>query len=270
MLPECPFSPRSPLDEESIGMEERGRSAAKGLFMFVGWFLIFVYFNFFTEDDAEPSDAANSVYVFGHVLVTFAVLLAIVYFLILYHDQRELEQRRGLQPEDLQRFGELMNQERHAQQARQVVHATGESQPLLAQVGNQQFPPSWLAEERRQLVKRHLFCRRLEHAESVTKLSEILEGKNNCEEERNERHLIIRTLERVETSVQHLMGHPPECAICLDHYEAGEIVCWAKVNCCSHIYHEDCIVRWLESHDECPLCRENLIVEDHEQRCNVC
>ena len=251
-------------------MEERGHSASKGLFMFVGWFLIFVYFIFFTEDDAEPPDAPNSVYVFGHVLGTFAVVLAIVYFLIVYHDQREREQRRGLQPEDLQLFGELMNQERHAHQAQQVVHATGESQPLLSQVNNQQFPPSGPAEERRQLVKRHLFRRRLEHAESVMKLSEDLEGTSNCEEERNERNLIVHTLQRVGTGVQHLMGHPPECAICLDHYEAGEIVCWAKVKGCSHIYHEDCIVRWLESHDECPLCRENLIVEVHEQLCNVC
>jgi hypothetical protein len=251
-------------------MEERGRSAAKGLFMFVGWLLIFVYFNFFTEDDAEPSDAANSVYLFGHVLGTFAIVLAIVYFLILYHDQREREQRRGLQPEDLQRFGELMNQERHAQKAQQVTHASEESQPLLAQVSDQQFPPSGPADERRQLVKRHLLCRRLEHAESVTTLSEILEGTDDFDEERNEGNVIARTLQRVETSVQHLMGHPPECAICLDHYEAGETVCWAKVRVCSHIYHEDCIVRWLESHDECPLCRENLIVEDPEQGCNVC
>jgi hypothetical protein len=251
-------------------MEERGRSAAKGLIMFLGWFLIFVYFNFFTEDDAEASDGgfSDAVSVFGHVLGTFAIVLAIVYFLILYNDQREWEQRRGQQPQDLQRFGELRNQQRQGQH---VARATGESQPLLAHVSDLHILPSEQAEERRQLVKSHLLSRRLEHAESVSNLSAMLEATNSQEEERNGGNLIARILQRVETSVQHLIGLPPECAICLDHYEAGETVCWAKVRACNHIYHEDCIVRWLEFHDECPLCRENLLVDDpDEQGCNIC
>jgi hypothetical protein len=250
-------------------MEERGRSAAKGLIMFIGWFLVYIYFNFFTEDTEEDSDVglSDTVSVFGHVLGTSAIVLAMIYFLIFYNDPREREQRGGQQPQDLQRFEELRNQRRHGQE---VTYATGESQPLLAQVSGRHILSSDQAEERRQLVKSHLLRRRLEHAESVSNLLKMIETTNNMEEERNGRDPIARTLQRVETSAQNLISRPPECAICLDHYETGETVCWAKVKECNHIFHEDCIVRWLECHDECPLCRENLLLDEPEQGCNVC
>uniref|UniRef100_A0A5B6YT66 RING-type E3 ubiquitin transferase n=1 Tax=Davidia involucrata TaxID=16924 RepID=A0A5B6YT66_DAVIN len=43
-----------------------------------------------------------------------------------------------------------------------------------------------------------------------------------------------------------------ECAICLEKLSVGlEIVGMP----CSHIYHGDCIVRWLQRSNLCPLCR---------------
>ena len=30
-------------------------------------------------------------------------------------------------------------------------------------------------------------------------------------------------------------------------------------NSCSHCFHEDCILEWLQRHDECPLCRVDMI-----------
>jgi hypothetical protein len=122
-----------------------------------------------------------------------------------------------------------------------------------------------LAEEHRKLVKSRLLSRRLvEHAEMISNLSEMLvETPNTNEEEGNGGDVIAqsRGLQSVETSVQNLT-----CTICLHDFQTGETVCWAKVRECNHIFHEDCVVRWLEYRDDCPLCRQNLLVDDP----NVC
>ncbi|XP_077992360.1 E3 ubiquitin-protein ligase RNF103-like [Glandiceps talaboti] len=44
-----------------------------------------------------------------------------------------------------------------------------------------------------------------------------------------------------------------ECAICLDNYEIGQVLCGLP---CGHCYHHKCIVLWLESSNHCcPVCR---------------
>lgn len=43
-----------------------------------------------------------------------------------------------------------------------------------------------------------------------------------------------------------------ECMVCLEEFLMGsEVVCLP----CGHIFHGDCIVRWLETSHLCPLCR---------------
>lgn len=69
------------------------------------------------------------------------------------------------------------------------------------------------------------------------------------------------------------------CSICLEAYKAGDIVARLKSNGeetadhhdhnndndhdhsneCHHWFHEDCIMEWLQNHDECPLCRVDMI-----------
>lgn len=45
----------------------------------------------------------------------------------------------------------------------------------------------------------------------------------------------------------------PECAICLELYESGMILCSLP---CRHSFHKDCIVTWLErDNHHCPICR---------------
>lgn len=42
------------------------------------------------------------------------------------------------------------------------------------------------------------------------------------------------------------------CAVCLDDFEAREVV---MVTPCNHMFHEDCIIPWVRSQGRCPVCR---------------
>eukprot|EP00980_Cylindrotheca_fusiformis_P005989 scaffold1284_cov108-Cylindrotheca_fusiformis.AAC.3 len=50
-----------------------------------------------------------------------------------------------------------------------------------------------------------------------------------------------------------------ECSICLEGYQPGETIGVAIAADCNHVFHEDCVVKWLQKHDQCPLCRLDLM-----------
>lgn len=49
------------------------------------------------------------------------------------------------------------------------------------------------------------------------------------------------------------------CAICLSDYETGEVIITSKY--CSHLYHRDCILAWLEKNNDCPCCRVVMMTD---------
>jgi hypothetical protein len=60
--------------------------------------------------------------------------------------------------------------------------------------------------------------------------------------------------------------HPPEndgsiCVICHTEFQdtssptSTELI---KIRDCSHVYHKDCIEKWFEYNESCPLCRKSL------------
>jgi hypothetical protein len=49
----------------------------------------------------------------------------------------------------------------------------------------------------------------------------------------------------------------PECSICQEDMEEGS--CVLKL-ACRHAYHKDCVQTWLEGHNTCPLCRNEMPV----------
>ncbi|XP_022137468.1 E3 ubiquitin-protein ligase CIP8-like [Momordica charantia] len=67
----------------------------------------------------------------------------------------------------------------------------------------------------------------------------------------------IEEMERAEIELGICGG---DCAICLD-----EIECGAVGMPCSHIYHRNCIVKWLQQNNLCPLCRFQMPLEMEEQ-----
>jgi Ring finger domain len=54
------------------------------------------------------------------------------------------------------------------------------------------------------------------------------------------------------------------CPICLSGYEKGDTIFVSKH--CTHCFHKDCILEWLEKHDDCPICRVNMVTESEMSR----
>ena len=52
-----------------------------------------------------------------------------------------------------------------------------------------------------------------------------------------------------------------QCSVCLDEINQDTL----EVTECNHRFHRACIQRWLEDHDNCPLCRHQLRIDDDEE-----
>jgi hypothetical protein len=44
------------------------------------------------------------------------------------------------------------------------------------------------------------------------------------------------------------------CSICISQNNNE----WCEIVDCMHIFHKDCLIRWLEEKNNCPICRKNL------------
>jgi len=51
------------------------------------------------------------------------------------------------------------------------------------------------------------------------------------------------------------------CSICLDNFKDGDELSWARNLKCRHVFHSECLIPWLMTHDECPYCRTVLLEE---------
>jgi hypothetical protein len=50
------------------------------------------------------------------------------------------------------------------------------------------------------------------------------------------------------------------CIVCLGDYEIGESM---MILTCEHTYHRDCIMPWLKTNGQCPICRsEDSVIEN--------
>lgn len=53
---------------------------------------------------------------------------------------------------------------------------------------------------------------------------------------------------------------PKVCAICLESFSVGDDLCLSYNKECDHVFHKDCIIKWLINHEDCPNCRSTFIV----------
>ncbi|CAI9552470.1 unnamed protein product, partial [Staurois parvus] len=64
----------------------------------------------------------------------------------------------------------------------------------------------------------------------------------------------IQALPTIQITEEHV-GSGLECPVCKEDYTVGESV---RQLPCNHLFHNDCIIPWLEQHDTCPVCRKSL------------
>ncbi len=58
-----------------------------------------------------------------------------------------------------------------------------------------------------------------------------------------------------------------QCSVCWEDFKVGESV---RQLVCDHLYHELCIVPWLEIHGTCPVCRYEIIFIFVVKRSHIC
>lgn len=58
--------------------------------------------------------------------------------------------------------------------------------------------------------------------------------------------------------IDELLDIDISCAICLVDYCHGEKIRTSSRGC-HHVFHEQCILTWLEQHNECPCCRAEVL-----------
>ena len=88
---------------------------------------------------------------------------------------------------------------------------------------------------------------------------------NNCDTSRQGRKLKGDIHEQSIRSTRNAMNFkvastsslssPKSCPICMESYKAGDEIAWSKNEHCVHAFHLDCIVSWLMSNNDCPMCR---------------
>lgn len=87
---------------------------------------------------------------------------------------------------------------------------------------------------------------------------------NDDEENDNERELFLQKrnqfiLELDEFQFKHLKKYTAlkedKCPICLQKYKGSDII---KEFPCKHIFHKNCIFKWLKTSNVCPLCKYDI------------
>jgi hypothetical protein len=48
------------------------------------------------------------------------------------------------------------------------------------------------------------------------------------------------------------------CSICLERFDEGDLI---LSGLCSHVYHRECVMTWVEANDSCPMCRQPMFDE---------
>jgi len=54
------------------------------------------------------------------------------------------------------------------------------------------------------------------------------------------------------------------CDICLCNYELGEEICLSPNKECWHVFHKECIIDWLTTRPNCPICRRIYVFSDQK------
>ena len=91
-------------------------------------------------------------------------------------------------------------------------------------------------------------------------IEDLFMKENNINNDINyKRSLVISKLEEFKYKYleKHLNRIEKECSICLEEFKELDRV--KLFSCKQHIFHKDCIIKWLLDKDICPLCKKPII-----------
>lgn len=69
---------------------------------------------------------------------------------------------------------------------------------------------------------------------------------------------LLKYSRKSDVELQMVVGGLHDCAVCRDDFSVGQNV--LKLDC-RHCYHAECLARWLEKHNSCPLCRARVMAQ---------
>lgn len=72
----------------------------------------------------------------------------------------------------------------------------------------------------------------------------------------------VEAMPTIKITQDHLNSDASQCAVCKETFEEGAN---ARQMPCKHMYHEDCILPWLEQHSTCPVCRFAMPTDEPQQ-----
>ncbi|KAI5067050.1 hypothetical protein GOP47_0017578 [Adiantum capillus-veneris] len=90
-------------------------------------------------------------------------------------------------------------------------------------------------------------------------LSELADNDNDNHGPPPAAKSAVRKLRFIAIEQQHIDDDSATCPVCKDRMELGEM---AKELPCQHLYHESCILPWLDFRNSCPVCRFELPTDD--------
>ncbi|CAM6125427.1 unnamed protein product [Calypogeia fissa] len=77
--------------------------------------------------------------------------------------------------------------------------------------------------------------------------------------------IAVEAMPTIQISEEHLGTDAAQCAVCKDEFELGSQV---RQMPCKHMYHQDCILPWLQQHNSCPVCRYEMPTDDPDYNPN--
>jgi len=69
----------------------------------------------------------------------------------------------------------------------------------------------------------------------------------------------LQTTVITEVDLESTTHIPKECAICYSEYQVGENVRCLPCGDGKHLFHNTCIDPWLNTHNNCPMCRQTVL-----------
>lgn len=83
--------------------------------------------------------------------------------------------------------------------------------------------------------------------------NDILNSSHALSEETIMEHLKTRTY---AASTKRVDEEPDICVICQGEYETNELIGGLQ---CRHEYHVECIKKWLQQNNSCPICKATAV-----------